>query len=162
VKVQSQLAPFQGNPSNWFGNSAPDRVVKADDTEQVNPLLPERTGIFDRRPENETYEGTPVDQVTALSIERTAGGAIVKATGLTARQEAFDVRLINVNGEDEDLMPVDGVLTLRLSAIQSGVAPQGPERTRRVHVGRFLSQQTLAETRVIRVVAERNVRALRR
>jgi len=152
----------RANPSNWFGQSEPRRVVVADGTEEVNPLLPERTGIFDKRPKDETYAGSAVDQVTALSIEQTPGGAIVKATGLTQRQEAFDARLIDVNSQDEDLVPVDGVLTFRLSAIQSRVAPQGPERTRRVNVGRFISKQTLAETRVIRVVAARNERVSRR
>lgn len=150
------------NPSNWFGKSEPRRVVNADGTEEVNPLIPERSGIFDKRPKDETYEGTPVDQITALNIERTPGGAIVRATGLSLRQEAFDARLVNVHGEDDDLMPVDGVLTFRLSAIQSRVAPQGPERTRRIHVGRFVSAQTLAETRVIRVIAARNERVSRR
>lgn len=150
------------NPSNWFGKSEPRRVVTADGTEEINPLIPERTGIFDKRPEDETYEGTPVDQVTAMNIERTPGGAIVRATGLTLRQGAFDARLVDVNGEDDDVMPVDGVLTFRLSAVQSRVAPQGPERTRRVHVGRFISKQTLAKTRVIRVVAARNERVSQR
>ncbi|WP_306151010.1 hypothetical protein [Roseovarius sp. MMSF_3281] len=154
----------RANPSNWFGSGEPRRVVKSDGSEEVNPLIPERTGIFDRTPEDEVYEGTPVDQVTALSIEPTPGGAIVRATGLPLRQEAFDVRLVDVNAEDadDDLTPVDGVLTFRLSAVQSRVAPQGPERTRRVHVGRFVSDQTLAQTRVIRVVAARNERVSRR
>ncbi len=137
-------------------------MVAPDGTEEVNPLIPERSGIFDRRPKEEVYEGTPVDQVTALSIERTPGGAIVRATGVTLRQEAFDVRLETEGGEDDDLMPVDGVLTFRLSAVQSRVAPQGPERTRRVHVARFVSDQALAQTRVIRVVAARNERVSRR
>jgi hypothetical protein len=150
------------NPTNWFGSSEPRRVVQADGTEDVNPLIPERTGIFDKRPEDTSYDGTAVDQVTALSVERTPGGAVVRATGLTLRQEAYDARLVAPGDEDDDLTPVDGVLTFRLSAIQPRTAPQGPQRTRRIHVGRFVSDQTLAETRVIRVVGARNERVSRR
>ncbi len=137
-------------------------MAKAETTEEVNPLIPERTGIFDRRTENVSYEGTPVDQVTALSIERTPGGAIVRATGLPLRQQAFDARLVNEGDENDELQTVDGVLTFRLSAVQSRTAPQGPERTRRIHVARFVSDQTLAQTRVIRVVGARNERVSRR
>lgn len=150
------------NPTNWFGSSEPRRVVQADGTEDVNPLIPERTGIFDKRPEDTSYEGTPVDQITALSIERTPGGAIVRATGQTLRQQAFDARLVAPGDEDDDLTQVDGVLTFRLSAIQSQTAPQGPERTRRIHVARFVSDQTLAQTRSIRVIGARNERVSRR
>lgn len=152
----------RANPSNWFGSSEPRRVVKADSTEEVNPLIPERTGIFDKSPEDESYEGTPVDQVTALSIERTPGGAIVRATGLPLRQQAFDARLVTEGDEGDEPKPVDGVLTFELSAVQSRTAPQGSERTRRLHVARFVSDQTLAQTRAIRVVGARNERVSRR
>lgn len=143
------------NPMNWFGNSRSEPVT-TQATGEANPLLPERESIFSRKPEE--YPGTAVAQVTALSVEPSGGGAIIKVTGLTTRQGAFDVRLTSeTEGE-----PVDGVLELDLRAIQPDDLPQGPEATRRVTAGRFVSDQTLARIREIRVAGARNVQTVRR
>jgi len=146
------------NPSNWFGNS---RSAPTDDSAsaQTNPLIPEQTGsIFRRSPAEEVYEGTPVDQITKLTIERTSTGAIILVEGTTLRQGAYDVRLTS----DTDGEPVNGVLELALEAVQPDTTPQGPERTRTVTTGRALTDRELAAISSIRVVGGRNVMTTRR
>jgi hypothetical protein len=156
-----RLRDSRVNPANWFGKSSSAPVERTASSEDVNPLIPERTSVFQRDPEDDDYDGTPVDQVVALRLEQTPSGAIVHATGQTLRQNAFDARLVST-GDDDDLAPVDGVLSFTLSAVQSQKARQGPERTRRIDVARFISAQTLADTRAIRVIGAGNARVARR
>jgi len=143
------------NPGNWFGNSRAEARSQTDTAAQTNPLIPEETSIFQRNQKEEVYRGTPVDQIVDLAIERTSSGAIVKATGQTLQQNAYDVRLTS----DTEGDPVDGVLTLEMKALQPTGSPQGPERVRRVTAGDFLSNQDLDQVRTIRVLAERNARS---
>lgn len=164
------------NPANWFGRSTsvetePGTVRTADGrVEEVNPLIGARkqsqliasnrkvtntTGsIFDRDKE-EIYEGTLIDQVTDLAVERTSTGAIVRATGLTTRQGAYDVRLLPTG----DGKPVDGVLTYEFLAMQPINTAQGPEHTRRIQAAQPLTSAELDEIRSIRVIAKRNTRS---
>ena len=146
------------NPGNWFGNSR--SAPTGDSTSaQTNPLIPEQTGsIFRRSPAEEVYEGTPVDQITKLTIERTSSGAIILVEGVTLRQGAFDVRLTS----DTDGEPVNGVLELALEAVQPDTTPQGPERTRTVTTGLALTDRELTAISTIRVVSGRNVMTTRR
>jgi hypothetical protein len=139
------------NPSNWFGNSRSEPVDES--PAQTNPLIPENTSIFRRRAVEEVYDGTPVDQITALSLERTSIGAIIRVEGVTLRQGAYDVRLTS----DTEWAPVNGVLELTLAAIQPDDMPQGPERSRTVTAGRALSAKDLQEISTIRVTGARNV-----
>lgn len=140
------------NPVNWFGNSR-SAPVPAQDPGQTNPLIPDRSSsIFKRRNQEAPYLGSPVDQITALSVEPSGGGAIIRVTGRTLRQGAYDVRLVAAN----DGTPVDGLLTLELRAMQPDDTPQGPEATRRVHAGRFVSDQDLSRISAIRVVGLRS------
>jgi hypothetical protein len=147
------------NPRNWFGAAESRPTEQAAAEAEANPLIPERTGILQRKPEEETYAGTLVDQITKMSVEPSGGGAIVKVTGRTLRQGAFDVRLVPTT---EDAAPVDGQLTLLLKAVQPADTPQGPPRTRQVHAGRFVSNPDLRDIRTIRVVSARNVLTSRR
>lgn len=147
------------NPANWFGGSKVERRSAPVATETVNPLIPEqRDSIFKRKPESETYAGTPIYAVEGVTVERSSGGAIVKATGLSLRQGAFDVRLWPEN----DGEPVEGVLTYTMRSIQRDDTPQGIERTRRVHAGAFITNQTLSEVRSIRVLGLTNSATTRR
>lgn len=165
------------NPANWFGRSTSVKtetgtVRTADGTvEEVNPLIGQRKqsqlkaanrkrtttitggGLFGLKKEK-LYEGTLVDQVSDLQVERTATGAIVRAVGLTTRQGAFDVRLLPKG----DGKPVQGVLTYELLAMQPINTSQGPERTRRIEAAQPLSNIELEEVRTIRVIARRNTR----
>ncbi|MFD0858321.1 hypothetical protein [Roseovarius aquimarinus] len=142
----------RANPANWFGGgrSAPALTT---DAAAANPLIPEeRDSIFRRAPEEERYQGTPIHAVQEVLIEPSSGGAIIKATGLSLRQGAFDVRLVPEN----EGVPVDGVLSYTLRAVQRTDTPQGPEQTRRVSAGRFITAQTLREAREVRVLAQTN------
>ena len=78
------------NPRNWFGRSTSRARDTAAASTGGNPLIPEDDeSIFRRRNREEVYPGTPVDQITALAVERTSDGAIIRATGQTARQGAL-------------------------------------------------------------------------
>ncbi|WP_432816922.1 hypothetical protein [Sulfitobacter sp. JB4-11] len=146
------------NPFNWFGQS---RAVAVEPREQTNPLIPTRSGLFaSSRAEEEVYAGRPFDQVTDLTIERIPGGAIIRATGLAARQGIYEVQLTPAN-EDEEA--VEGVLIYRLE----GVLPDrrtnvGTTPTREVIAARRVTDQTLRGVRVIRVEGRRNARESRR
>ncbi|WP_415403046.1 hypothetical protein [Tateyamaria sp. SN3-11] len=147
------------NPFNWFGNSR-SAPIEADSQAEVNPLIPERrrAGLFSSlRAQEQVYIGTPIDQVSDLVIERVPGGAIVRATGITAVDNVYDVRLTTVD-DDEVQADENGVLTLRLR----GVKPERRSRTtsqrvRTVTAGMRLSDKELSRIRAIRVEGRRNV-----
>lgn len=168
----------RANPANWFGQSAPERLVESgtprppsSDRQTGNPLIEEpesdpltrrnassveKSGILRRRGAEDVYEGTLIDEVTALRLERVPTGAILHVTGLPQREGAFDVRLIpqSIDG------PVNGVMAYTLNAYQPVTTRQGSPRTREVEVGRFLSNTQLDRITEIQVIAERNRRAL--
>ena len=138
------------NPGNWFGKSRVERrAASTASPEEVNPLIPEQAdSIFRRKSAEETYAGTPIHTVSDLVIERSSGGAIVRATGVSLRQGAFDVRLKAQNKGE----PQDGVLTYVMEAVQPTNMPQGTQRSRTINAATFVSDQTLSEVRTIRVV----------
>lgn len=134
------------NPRNWFGRSTSVPVA----VEERNALIPARSGIA--RPEV-VYRGTRVDQVTDLAIERTPGGALVRATGVATRQGAYDVRLVPLGSPD------NGVLSYELQVLYPRERTlQGPEQSRTVTVANALTDQQLDGVRTIRVIGARNER----
>ncbi|WP_371224100.1 hypothetical protein [Roseovarius sp. 2305UL8-3] len=141
------------NPSNWFGGSRSAPVETADPA-STNPLLPERGNTIFRRDKRERYEGTLVAQVSDLVVERNPYGGIVRVTGVSARQGAYDVRLIS----ETDGEPVDGVLTFSLKAVQPTDQGLGNTTTRTVRVGRFVSTAVLERTQTIRVIGATEAR----
>ncbi len=144
------------NPFNWFGGSREVATVSAG---EVNPLLPANQGGVLQRPD-QVYAGVPIDEILELQIDRTRSGAIIVARGLAARQGPYEVRLTPL---DEDETPQDGVLSYSFDVIYSASNTDvGPEQTRRVTVARSIGNQTLAETRIVRVVGARNAREVRR
>lgn len=172
----SGLRESRINPANWFGKSQSTTIARAPgsgEPQPVNPLIGKPTntqlvaanqyrsrkgGLFSRRNRVEPYEGTLVDQITELYIEPTTTGAIVRATGVTVRQGAFDVRLIEENGGE----PVNGVLTYTLKAYQPVNYPQGSDYSRQVKVGDFIAFKDLDGISEIKVIGARNVRTARR
>lgn len=144
------------NPSNWFGNtrSAP---APADAATTTNPLIPERASLL-RRDRDETYVGTAVAEITGLAIERTSTGAIVRVTGITDRQGAHDVRLIN----DTDGEPVDGVLRYSLQAVQPTDQQLGSSSARTVRAGAYISNNVLERLSSVEVMGARNSLTTRR
>lgn len=146
------------NPRNWFGRSTSRKVANTD-PENTNPLIPKREDRILFRKRDKAYDGTPVDQITRMVIERTDGGAIIRVVGLPLRQGAYDVRLIP---DDVNAKPVNGALSFALMAVQSDTMPQGSERVRQVQAGVFVSNQTLETAEVIRVRGARNEQVSRR
>ena len=145
------------NPTNWFGRSASVPVEEA----STNPLIPAgQGGLFaGRRAQNELYIGTPFDEIVDLTVERIPGGAIVRATGLAARQGTYSVQL---TPENEDELPVNGVLTYRLEGVAPTNTAVGTPPTREVTAARKLTSQELRGVRSIRVEGLRNARVARR
>ncbi|NUH64355.1 hypothetical protein HTT03_03430 [Sulfitobacter sp. S0837] len=148
----------RANPLNWFGPSQPAAVNAQAST---NPLIPKRRGLFaKRRAEVSTYEGRPFEQITDLTVEPVPGGAIVRATGLAARQGIYSVQLTPANVDE---LPVNGVLTYRLEGVRPNKAtPQGSQPTREVIAGRHLTNQDLLGVREIRVEGQTNALVSRR
>ncbi|APE43266.1 hypothetical protein BOO69_07425 [Sulfitobacter alexandrii] len=146
------------NPFNWFGQS---RSVATTAPESTNPLIPRSNGFFSRgRANEEIYLGRPFEQVTDLTVERVPGGAIIRATGLAARQGIYAVQLTPAN-EDEE--PVNGVLTYRLEGVRPKAnTPVGTVPTREVTAGRKLTDQQLRNVDVIRVEGALNAQETRR
>jgi hypothetical protein len=145
------------NPLNWFGRAQVDPVQTA----EVNPLIPTgRGGVSLLGGRNtEIPAGPLVDQVTDLTVEPIAGGALIRATALSDRIGAFNVTLEAVN----DGLPVDGVLSFELRAY---TAPAGnvptTERARSHTAAIRVSDRNLEAVRTIRVTAARNAATVAR
>lgn len=148
------------NPVNWFGQSR-SVPIEGEAAEAVNPLIPKTGGLFSRTPEEkEAYLGRPFEQITTLAIERVPGGAIVRATGLAARQGIYEVQLTPANPDEE---AVNSVLTYRLEGIRpTRPTPVGTKPTREVTAARKLTDQQLRGVRSIRVEGVENARVARR
>ncbi|WP_298921499.1 hypothetical protein [uncultured Roseobacter sp.] len=148
------------NPFNWFGGSESAPVVPAS-AQEKNPLIPERTGLFQSRGRGEeVYLGSPIQVIDELVVERVPGGAIIRATGTAAVQGIYDVQLTPAN-EDEEA--VDGVLTYRLEGLQrADLRVQGAPATRQVTAARRVTDRMLEGTRTIRVEGVQNARQSRR
>ncbi len=146
------------NPFNWFGRSQSVPIAGEVNT---NPLIPQRGGLLSGfRAEEAVYAGRPFEQVTDLTIERVPGGAIIRATGLAARQGIYAVQLTPAN---EDELPVDGVLIYRLEGVRPAAnTPVGTIPTREVIAARRVTDQTLSGVRTIRVEGQLNAQVARR
>ncbi|SEQ84279.1 hypothetical protein [Thalassovita taeanensis] len=144
------------NPFNWFGRSQSTPTTVASE-QTANPLIPQSSKL---KRKDLPYQGQLVDQVSDLVIEKVPGGALVRVTGVSAAQGAFDVRLIAQNGGKPD----DGVLSYELRALQPAYRRPvvGPAAGRTVTVARFLSEETLIGVKTIQVVGNQNVRSSRR
>ncbi len=148
------------NPSNWFDRSTSE-AIEAVDEKPVNLLIPQESGLFaKKRTDDANYVGKPLDEIVNLTIERIAGGAIIRATGRADRQGIYSVRLTPVV---EDETPVDGVLTYRLEGVKPNANTAiGASATREVTAARKLTDQDLRGVRTIRVEGVRNAQVARR
>ncbi|MGV6848993.1 MAG: hypothetical protein ACWA5A_11510 [Marinibacterium sp.] len=125
---------------------------------QLNPLLPPKADKIAARNAPDTG-GATIDTITALNVESTVEGAIVRAEGIAARQGAYDARLI----PDPDGPDREGVLAFTFKVHyppkQTGA---GPVATRTILVARDLNARELRGIRTIRVSATDNSREARR
>lgn len=152
-----RVADSRLNPFNWFGRAEP--VEASAEAEEINPLIPQkRESIFERRGE-EAYAGTAVLTVNDVKVERASGGVIIRVLGTAQTQGAFEARL---TPENDDELPVDGVLTYRLEAIQPPGFRQGPARSREINIALFRTEQDLSGVRTIRIVGQNNAMQVRR
>lgn len=147
------LANSVVNPMNWFGNSRSEAV---DPRRATNPLIPPpRLGS---RPKA-IYAGQPVDQITALRVDRLPGGAVIQVTGVTDVIGYYDVRL----EPDNDGNPVKGVLSYTLKAARpERTIGVGGEAARQVTAAVSLTEQDMEGVRQITVRGARNQRTTRR
>ncbi|MBI6629081.1 hypothetical protein [Pontibaca salina] len=143
------------NPGNWFG--AGQSVATTPET-AANPLIPQRSGMLSRPPEVDRSER--IATISDLVVERQPGGAIIRATGIGARQGAFEARLAPTN---PDLLSEDGVMTFdfRLLYPQSPT-PVGTEWSRSVTAAYTVTNQQLEGVRAIRVRGAQNTQEARR
>lgn len=126
------------NPFNWFGASREESRLGPTAREIDNRLL--------------------VAQVTAMAIERTSTGAILRAEGLTPTQGWWDAELL-----PETQRPVNGVMTYRfvVAAPRETTRVSTPQ-SRSVSVAVALSVAQLEEISQIVVQGAQNSRSVRR
>ena len=131
------------NPFTWFDRSSTE----------VASLVPEGgfPGVQDNRP--------LVAQVTDMAVEPVEGGAIVRAVGLPPTQGWWDAELVS----DTDFRAEDGELRLRfVTAVPRQQRPAGPQRSREITAGVFVSDFRLAGVRRITVTGAENARTVTR
>lgn len=127
------------NPFNWFGDDAVE--------ETVTP-----TAVVDTDPRPR------VAQITDLAIERTATGAIVRATGVPRTQGWHSAALVAVSDA-----PINGEMVYVFRALPPDAQqPVSTVRSRELTAARTLSVQQLAATRSVRVEGATNARTTRR
>lgn len=136
----SAISGSRLNPFNWFGGS------RAQTNQTVQQLAP-----------NERADGRfLVDQVIALRINRTPGGAIVEAVGLPPTQGYWSAELVALN----DGRAADGVLSYEFRVARpTSPQAQGIQQSREITVAAAVSNLRLNGVRQIRVIGARNSRS---
>ena len=130
------------NPFGWIGGQG-ERVETLDDVEILT--------VEDPRP--------LVPQITSLRIDRTPGGAIIRATGLPAQQGWHNAALV---ARDEGV-PSNGIITYDFRATPPvGTTRSSTVQSREINAARTISSIALQNIRVVRVVAAGNTMTARR
>lgn len=125
------------NPRNWFDSSR----------EEARPDLGDISDVIDNRP--------LVPQVSALTIERTSSGAIIRAEAVMPAAGYWDPELLAENFG----RPQNGVLTLRFVAAAPRQASAATSEAARTLTAVYtLSQAQLDTTAEIVVTGESNSR----
>lgn len=144
----ARLAGSRLNPVNWFGN--PVAVAPTDLSGNLRPLVP--AGVRAAPADGRVMIGTVSDVV----IDRTAGGAIIRATGLAPTQGYFNAQLVPV-GQD------GGVLRLEFRVeAPTGTQPVGSAASRTITVARSLRAEEIAIVRTIVVIGADGGRSISR
>ncbi len=136
-----RISESRFNPFNWFRSDSGETLAPADVAETRDP-----------RP--------LVADITSLVVERTPGGAIVRATALPGTQGWFAPELVSATRDGD---PVDGVLSFAFRAAPPDGAPRvSTVRSRELAAAVFVTDLTLANVRIIQVTGARNSRVARR
>lgn len=126
------------NPVNWFGGSSA-RVVSTD-------------------PQVIADEGRMlVAEVTELHVERTKGGAIIRAVGVPGTQGWYDALLVRQPSAANELS-----YRFVLMPPKDKVQRTGIPRSREVTVATFVNDYALSGITEVTVSGERNARSTRR
>lgn len=145
------------NPATWFG---PSRSVATDSDAGTNPLISQRAGLFSRPAPAAVDRSERIAAISELMVDREPGGAIIRATGIGARQGAFAARLAPA---DPDLLPQDGTLTFDFLVVYpEDPTPVGTDRSRSVTAAFTVTDQQLQGVRAIRVRGAQNMQEARR
>ncbi len=147
------------NPKNWFGKS---QVVEVDENAEVNPLIPRKKGLASRK-NGPAPKGALIEQVSALTIERVPGGAVIRAQGIAAHMGGYDLRLVPLN----DGKPEKGMLSYEMRLFYPVIDHRrsritGTARARTLNVAHHLTDQDLDGVRSIRVIGDQNSRSSKR
>ncbi len=128
------------NPFGWFGGrEAPEPAAPLELPGDPRPL---------------------VERVTSVTLDRTPGGAIVRAEGLPPAVGYWSAALVPV---DRDGRPdATGVLALEFRAVPPPEPMPGPPSARTLVTGYFLTEQRLRDVRVITVTGRTNSASVRR
>lgn len=129
------------NPFNWFGGDNEETLAPVDVAETRDP-----------RP--------LVADITSLVVEKTPGGAIIRATALPGTQGWFAPELVSATGDGK---PVEGVLSYGFRAAPPERATRvSSVRSRELSAAVYVTDLTLVNVRVIQVTGARNSRIARR
>ena len=150
------------NPTNWFGSSSSTPVPATEGTTvAANPLIPanaDRQGVLSRP--DQVDKSVPIQSITALSVEPTTTGAILRVTGLASRQGAYNTGL-RLDRSEENI--ANGTLSYTFRVVYPNEpTPQGSEPTRTITEAVSLSTKDLEGIKLIRVVGELNAQETRR
>ncbi len=134
----ARVAESRLNPLNWFGGSAP--LANVDAQGDIRPLVPAGAlqQVVDNRP--------LVSIITALSVDRTPDGAIVRASGQTEGQGFFNAELV-------PLQQINGTLTLAFRAAAPNATQTGTQTITTAYV---LTTAELASIQRIQVQGATN------
>jgi hypothetical protein len=114
------------------------------------------TGLFTRTP-RDLPDAVPLP-VREATFERAYGGAILRVTGVAPTQGYFNAALV---AENEGAVDAGGAMTVTFLAVPPETPEDvGPERTRLLMSGAYLSDLELRSVRAIRLVAGSQVMTL--
>ena len=120
------------NPFNWFGRAESEPVTVA--------------------PEAATTDGRQLaDQIISLNVDRTPGGAILRAVALPPTQGYWEAQLVRVESDT----PADLIYEFRVFPPLER-RRQGTQRSREIIAGAALSNVALQNVRTITVLGQRN------
>ena len=138
-----------------LGPSGPSRRPEPERARASEPGL--IAGLFTRRPP-ELPDAVAIATLRTAAVERSAGGVILRVTGVAPTQGYFNATLAPLN---EGAPDAAGLVTVRFLATPP-LAPQqvGPERTRLLLAAAYASDAELRGVRGFRLVAGPNVQTL--
>jgi hypothetical protein len=146
------------NPRNWFGKG---QAVAVETVTGTNPLIPQKSAL--RRKNKPVDTSVAIAAITELRINQTPTGAIILATGIAARQGAFNAELLADEPDGDDTDAISSVLSYTFRITYPGpLTATGTAHTRTISVAQSLSNLELRNIRLIRVQGAQNTIESRR